>query len=219
MGGLLWMLAPEIIGLMITPGAVIGCVLLLRSRTPVHNAAAFGGGFLAVYLLVALSAVLGGASDPVATPARVSHVAGLVVGLLFLACGGWILVRKPVGSRGRPKLLTELETAGPRKAFAIGLVLGVLNPNLFIMLSGMTVISSAAVAIGASLVATLILLLAASADFLLPIGAYLIAGDRADHTLAVVEDWMLAHSRTLTLSVLFGFGTLFALRGLVGLLG
>ncbi|WP_278263028.1 GAP family protein [Nocardia sp. AG03] len=219
MGGLLLLLVPEIVGLMITPGAVIGCVLLLRSCFPVRNAAAFGAGFLVVYLLVALSAVLGGASDPAATPARVSHGAGLAVGLLFLACGCWMWLRKPRTAAERPRLLTELETAGPRKSFAIGLVLGVLNPNLFIMMSGMSVISSSAVAIGAALVATAALLLAASADFLIPIGAYLIAGDRADRGLAVVEAWMLRNSRTLTLSVLFGFGALFTVRGVVDLWG
>lgn len=220
MGGLLLLLVPEIVGLMITPGAVVGCVLLLRSKFPVRNASAFGGGFLVVYLLVALSAVLGGASDPGSTPAEVSHSAGLVVGLLFLAGGCWVLLRKPVARRtGRPRLLTELETAGPRKAFAIGLVLGILNPNVFIMLSGMSIVSSASVSIGASLVATLVLLIAAAADFLIPIGAYLIGGERTERGLVAVETWMLRHSRELTLGVLFGFGALFTIRGAVALLG
>ncbi|MFE3542920.1 GAP family protein [Nocardia sp. NPDC059177] len=219
MGGLLVMLIPEILGLMITPGAVIGTVLLLRSREPVRNAAMFGAGFLVVYFLVALAAVLGGASDPAATSARSSAWAGLSVGLLFLAGGGWLLYRKPRPTAERPKLLAELDSAGPRKAFALGVVLGVLNPNLFIMLAGMSAISSAAVGIGAALLATLVLLVAAVADFLIPIAAFVLAGDRAERGLAVLEKWMLAHSRTLTLSVLFGFGTLFALRGILDLAG
>ncbi|MEV0332222.1 GAP family protein [Nocardia sp. NPDC050717] len=217
MGGLLVLLLPEILGLMITPGAVIGCVLLLRSREPVRNASMFGAGFLVVYFLVAVAAVLGGASDPAATSARSSAYAGLVVGVLFLAGGCWLLLRKPRKAAERPRLLAELDAAGPRKAFALGLVLGMVNPNLFIMLSGMSVISSSAVSVGAALLATLILLLAAVADFLVPIGVYLAVGPRADQGLATLEKWMLAHSRTLTLSVLFGFGALFTVRGIVDL--
>ncbi|MEV6217230.1 GAP family protein [Nocardia sp. NPDC051833] len=219
MGGLLLLLLPEILGLMITPGAVIGCVLLLRSREPVRNASMLGAGFLVVYFLVALAAVLGGASDPAATSARTSAYAGLIVGLLFLAIGGWLLYRKPRPTAERPKLLAELDSAGPRKAFALGVVLGVFNPNLFIMLAGMSAISSAAVGTGAALVATLVLLVAAVADFIIPIGIFIIVGEHAEHGLAVLEKWMLAHSRALTLSVLFGFGTLFAVRGIVNLAG
>ncbi|MEV0077943.1 GAP family protein [Nocardia neocaledoniensis] len=219
MGGLLIMLLPEIVGLMITPGAVIGCVLLLRSREPVRNASMLGTGFLVVYFLVALAAVLGGASDPAATSARSSAVAGLVVGLLFLAGGCWLLYRKPRKTAERPRLLAELESAGPRKAFALGVVLGVLNPNLFIMLAGMSAISSSAVSVGAALVATVVLLIAAVADFIIPIGVFVVLGERAERGLAALETWMLAHSRALTLAVLFGFGALFAVRGVLDLAG
>ncbi|MFC4125316.1 GAP family protein [Nocardia rhizosphaerae] len=112
-------------------------------------------------------------------------------------------------------LLAELESAGPRKAFALGVVLGVLNPNLFIMLAGMSVISSSAVSVGAALLAILVLLIAAIADFLIPIGLFVVFGARAERRLVALETWMLGHSRALTLGVLLGFGTLFAVRGIV----
>ncbi|MFD6400060.1 GAP family protein [Nocardia sp. NPDC060249] len=144
------LLLPEIVGLMVTPGAVIGRVLLLRSRDPMRNASTFGLGFLVVYSVV---------------------------------------------------------------------VLGVLNPNLFIMMSGMSVIASSAVGLEAALLATVILLVAAVVDFLIPIGIYLAMGERAEHGLAVAQAWMLRHSRVLTLSVLLGFGALFTARGIVNLAG
>ncbi|MFD4461209.1 GAP family protein [Nocardia sp. NPDC058480] len=219
MGGLLVLLLPEIIGLMVTPGAVIGCVLLLRSRDPVRNASMFGLGFLVVYAIIALAACLGGAPDPAATTAHTSHAAGLVVGLIFLGLGAFMLVRPRPQTDEQPRVLAELADAGPRKAFAMGLVLGVLNPNLFIMLSGMSVIASSAVGLAAALLATVILLVAAVADFLIPIGIYLAVGERADQGLAAAQAWMLRNSRLLTLSVLLGFGALFTLRGVVSLAG
>ncbi|MFI6866159.1 GAP family protein [Nocardia sp. NPDC050406] len=217
MGELLVRLLPELVGLLITPGAVIGCVLLLHSRRPIPNAAALGGGFLAVYAMVAISALLGGASEPESTPSEVTHGTGLVVGLLFLAIGCWMAVRRPGPVAERPRLLRELETAGPRKAFVIGIALGVINPNLFIMMAGMSAISSSDVGVAAALFATLLLLIAASLDFLIPMGIYAALGERARTGLDTAQDWMLRHSRALSLGVLFGFGALFTVRGLVDL--
>ncbi|NUS95673.1 MAG: hypothetical protein HOQ36_25235, partial [Nocardia sp.] len=141
-------------------------------------------------------------------------------GILFLLTGLWILVRKPVRRRVEepPKLLAELQAAGPRRAFAIGIVLAVLNPNLFLMISAMTAISSSATGTGTALVATLALLIAAAIDFLVPIGVYLLLGDRAEQWLDTLQSWMVRHTRALSLAVLFGFGALFTVRGLTDLL-
>ncbi|WP_067690451.1 GAP family protein [Nocardia jejuensis] len=217
MGELLLQLLPEMVGLVITPGAVIGCILLLHSRAPIPNAVAFGGGFLVVYTMIAISALLGGASDPDATSKDVSHGAGLVVGLLFLAIGSWMALRKPPAVAKRPRLLQELDTAGPPKAFVIGIALGVINPNLFIMMAAMSSVSSSGVGPGAALLATVLLLVAASLDFLIPVGVFVLLGERARLGLDRAESWMLSHSRALSLAVLFGFGALFTVRGAASL--
>jgi hypothetical protein len=174
MGDLLVVLLPEMFGLIVTPGAIAGCVLLLlRSRSPVPSALAFGGAFVTVYTLIALAAILGGASDPGAVSPDTSHGTGLVVGVLFL---------------------------------------------LFLMISGMSYIAGSPEGPGTALLATLLLLVAASFDFLVPIGVYLALGDRARIWLGALEKWVLRHSRGLSLAVLFGFGALFTARGLVNLL-
>ncbi|WP_336882469.1 GAP family protein [Rhodococcus globerulus] len=218
MDELIVQLLPEVAGLMITPGAIIGCILLLQSRQPVHNAVAFAAGFLVVYVMIAVSALLGGASDPGSTTPETSHGAGLVIGLIFLSIGSWTAVRQPRPVAGRPRLLRELDTAHPPKAFILGVALGAINPNLFLMISGMSIIASSTVGVVAALLATLALLIAAFIDFLIPIGAYLALGERARTGLDAVEAWMLRNSRTLTLFVLFGFGALFTVRGVVDLM-
>ncbi|QNG20231.1 hypothetical protein G4H71_13215 [Rhodococcus triatomae] len=217
MAEVLVQLLPEMLGLVITPGAIIGCILLLHSREPIRNASAFGAGFLVVYVMIAVSALLGGASDPGSTPPETSHGAGLMVGLVFLAVGCWIAGRPPRPDADHPALLRELESAGPRKAFVLGVALGVINPNLFLMISGMSIIASSTVSPTAALVAALLLLIAASLDFLVPIGVYRLLGDRARVGLDRLQAWMLRNSRSLTLAVLFGFGALFTVRGIVDL--
>lgn len=217
MGELIAQLIPEMIGLILTPGAVVGCILLLHTRDAVRTASLFGAGFLVVYVFVAIAALLGGASDPDATEPAVSHWAGLVVGVLFLLAGAWLSRRPRRPADDRPKILAELESAGPRRAFVIGVALGVLNPNLFIMMSGMSIVAASPVGVGGALVGTLLLLIAAALDFAVPIGVYAALGDRARRGLDALEAWMLGHSRALTLAVLFGFGALFTIRGLVNL--
>lgn len=218
MGELLAQLLPEMIGLILTPGAILGCILLLRSQRPAPSAGAFGAGFCLVYVFIAVSALLGGASDPDATTPEVSHGAGLVVGALFLIAAVWLSVRPRRQRAERPKVLRELETAGPRRAFVIGVALGVLNPNLFIMMSGMSIIASSPVGTANALLASLLLLLSASLDFVIPIGVFLAAGERARTALDTAEAWMLGHTRILTLAMLYCFGALFTVRGITNLL-
>ncbi|WP_148222501.1 hypothetical protein [Rhodococcus opacus] len=87
-----------------------------------------------------------------------------------------MLTRKPAPAGVMPKRLTTPETATPRIAFAAALAPGVINPSIFIVLSGMAIISSS-----------------------------------NDHA------WVARHNRALGVAVFFGFGTLFALRGLLAL--
>lgn len=220
MADLLVLLVPEMTGLVVTPGAIAGCILLLHSRRPIQNALAFGGAFLCVYALIAMSALLGGASDPGATSKDVAHGTGLAVGLLFLLAGLWVLVRRPA-TRARnnpPKLLQDLQASGPQRAFVIGIALAVLNPNLFLMMSGMSIISSSDASTWTALEATALLLFAACLDFLVPIGIYYLAGENAQRWLDAMQIWMIRNSRLMSLAVLFGFGALFTARGLVDLL-
>ncbi|MGW1738365.1 GAP family protein [Nocardia sp. NPDC001965] len=220
MSDLLVVLVPEMAGLVITPGAIVGTILLLRSPRPVVDAAMFGAAFVALYTLIAVTALLGGASDPGSTPPAAAHWVGLCVGVLFLVCGVWVWLRRPVKTArpDRPKLLQELAAATPAKAFVIGITLAVLNPNLFLMISGMTAISSSHVGTAAAVAATIALLIAAALDFAVPITVFVVLGQRARDGLDRAEVWMLAHARVLSLTVLFAFGALFTVRGALALL-
>ncbi|MEV0246371.1 GAP family protein [Nocardia sp. NPDC050712] len=218
MGELILLLIPEMIGLVITPAAIVGCVLLLQSRRPLANAASFGAAFVLVYSQVGIAALLGGASDPGSTSKTVAHWAGLGVGLVFLAFGARAALHRPPADAPPPKLLTQLESAGPRRAFTAGLVLAIVNPNLVIMMSGMSLIASSQSSRGTALVATVLLLLAAALDFLIPMAIYLVLGERARRGLESAKRWMLRNNRSMTIAVLLGFGVLFTARGIADLI-
>ncbi|MEV0355158.1 GAP family protein [Nocardia sp. NPDC050697] len=218
MGGLLVSLIPELIGLVVTPGAIAGCVLLLLSRRGVRAALAFGAAFVLVYAQVAVTALLAGAGGPAATTQTVAHIAGLVVGVGFLAAAGLLAARRRRPREGEPRWIEELESATVRRAFVAGLALAILNPNLAIMMAGMTIIASSDAGAGAAALGAVALLVAAALDFAVPIAVFLAAGPAARNALERAKDWMLAHDRALSIAVLTGFGVLFTVRGLTALL-
>ncbi|WFR72554.1 GAP family protein [Prescottella defluvii] len=113
--------------------------------------------------------------------------------------------------------MQQLTNAKPRGAFVMGAALSIVNPNLAIMISGMTIIAASDTSVGASVFGTVLLLIAAALDFLVPIGAYMLLGKRAQDGLAGVKKWMIEHDRPLTLAVFFSFGALFVIRNVVAL--
>ncbi|MFC9518612.1 GAP family protein [Nocardiaceae bacterium NPDC056970] len=216
MGELLLQLLPELAGMAVTPAAIAGCVLLLQTKHALANAFAFFGAFMVAYTAIGVAALLGGATHGTRSNV-VSHWAGLVVGLVFVAFGVAQLIRRRVPSDTGPEWMQQLTNAKPRGAFVMGAALSIVNPNLAIMISGMTVIAASDTSVGSAVFGTVLLLLAAALDFLVPIGVYLAFGDRAKAILAAVRDWMLSHERPLTLTVFFGFGALFVVRNVVAL--
>ncbi len=96
----------------------MGCVLLLQSHRPIANPSAFGAAFLLVYTQIALAALLGGAGDPGSTSKQASHWVGLVIGVLFLAAGIGLVVRRPKAVVDKPRWVAQLENASPRRAFS-----------------------------------------------------------------------------------------------------
>ncbi|MFI5428572.1 GAP family protein [Aeromicrobium sp. UC242_57] len=214
MGALISALLPEIVGLIITPAAVVGAVLLLESRGGVRAAASFGAGFLVLYAVITLAAIIGGAANPGAQDDDVSAAIGIAVGCVFLAVGGLQLLRRPRPDAPPPGWIRHLDQAGPAVAFVIGVVMALVNPNLLILLSGIGVIASSDQSSLVSLVGLVALFVAAMLDFIVPIGLYVVLGDRARTALVHVKQWMLRHNRALSIAVLLGFGVLFLGRGL-----
>ncbi|MCL2535271.1 MAG: GAP family protein [Nocardiaceae bacterium] len=217
MGELILQLLPELAGMAVTPAAIAGCVLLLQTKRALANAFAFFAAFMIAYTAIGAAALLGGATHDTRSGAA-SHWAGLAVGLIFVAFGVAQLVRKRVPSDTGPEWMQQLTNAKPRGAFIMGAALSIVNPNLAIMLSGMTIIAAADTTPASAVTGTVLLLFAAALDFLVPIGIYMAFGKRAKDGLASAKKWMIEHDRPISLCVFFGFGALFVIRSLSALL-
>lgn len=212
-------LVPEWIGLILTPAAIAGCILLLQSRHPYGNAVAFAAAFLVLYTVISLVVLaIGGTVEPSEDTATAKGVVGISIGGLFLLIGLVIALHHKQTREGPPHWATMLEQAQPTGAFMAGVVLAIANPNVFLLLSGLGIVADSATDRGHQVAGVVFLLTGVALDFMIPIVLFAVFGQRARGWLDAGKSWMIAHDRGLTLTILFGFGVLFAGRGIGNLL-
>jgi threonine/homoserine/homoserine lactone efflux protein len=213
-------LVPEWIGLILTPLAVVGSIVLLGTNRSLPNALSFAGAFALNYAILSVIALwVGTVAAADVEEGRARYLVSMVMGLLFLGLGLAVLLRHHIGATGgKPRWAVVLETATPVRAFLGGFALSLINPNVVILLSGLTLIITSGETIGTQVVGALTLVLASMVPFAIPIGIYLIMGERGKELLKGVFTWMIEHDKALTAGTLLLFGALFFGRGLGGLL-
>ena len=214
-------LLPFTLGLAITPIAIAACIAFLSSSRPVPNALAFTAPFAIAYTIIALVflIVTGGSDEPL-VGASTKDALGIALGLLLLL----LALRTYLSGRNRPTraksgLLDRIGTATPRVAFVIGLVLAVLNPNVPILMAGLSTVAAADVPNAERVVGTAELVLGAVSIMLACIVWFVLRRESATRNLARVHAWLSKNEREVNITLLLVFGTLFFLKGLVGLLG
>ncbi len=211
-------LVPELLGLVVTPAAVAGCILLLQTKRPIANSCAFGAGFMTVYVLLGVAALLGGGGAGAGSNDALRNWASAIVGGLFLVGALAIVLRRPPVVPREPRWVAMLEGCSTREAAMTGLVMAVVNPNVAILLSGFTIVMTAGADAPVQVGGVALLLAACLVDFLVPIGCYVLLGELAESMLSRAKSWMIAHNRALSIAVLLIFGVLFFGRGIAGLL-
>jgi threonine/homoserine/homoserine lactone efflux protein len=215
-------LIPEWIGLILTPLAVVGSIVLLGTDRSLANALSFAGAFALNYVILSAIVLWVGSLATSAQEAEAGvarYVVSMLMGLLFLGIGLAVLLRHHVGATGgKPRWAVVLETATPVRAFLGGFALSLINPNVVILLSGLTLIITSGETIGSQAIGALTLVLASLIPFAVPIGIFLIMGERGKEMLKRVFTWMIEHEKALTAGTLLLFGALFFGRGLDGLL-
>ena len=209
-----------------SPVALLATLAVLTSRRGRANGAAFVSGFVLGQSAAFLAAVLVGSAATADRPRGNEELAAgleLAFGLGLLALA-WPERRSAGrGSTAEPsrteRLLGRLKGLRPGTAFSVGALLGVGGVKRL----SITIVAGATVGIAGLLPvedALLGLLYVAIAAVLvwLPVGVYLVAGERADRWMSESEAWILANERRLTyLSTLF-FGLLLTSDALFRLL-
>jgi hypothetical protein len=221
MAGMIVELLPSMFGLAITPTAIALCILFLSSKRPLANATAFAAPFAILYSLFAivmLSAAAG--SDEPLLDKTAKELIGLGIGLFLLAFAAFQDVRghRPQRQIRKAGMLDRVEEARPLMALGIGFVVAFLNPNLPILIAGLATAAAAEVSQADRTIGAVLLVVAAETGMIVPILWYAAMPLKASPGLAKVRAWLSEHERTLNIAVLLVFGTIFTLKGLVGLL-
>lgn len=219
MESLLWELVPFGLGLAVTPAAIAAGILMLGSKRPVANDVAFASPFVVAYALIsgAVLVASGASSEPLVDDHGKS-VAALVVGLvlLVLAVAGVVRHRRK-GTPHKASLLARIDSATPAAAAGIGAVLAVLNPNVAILLGGLSAIVAADVSGADQVVAAGFLVVASVMGIVVPLLWYLLRPARARRGLQKIRSWLGHHEHALNVGVLAVFGVVFTIKGLQGL--
>lgn len=209
---------PLALGILASPIAVIPAILFLLGPRPTATCVAFllgwTGGLAAVTGVAILFA--DGIDGGTGKPAWLSWLR-IVVGALLLVYGLLTWLRRNAKSEP-PKWLTGISELAPGRAAVLGLGLSAVNPKvaLLCLSAGLTIGMEGASA-GQELVAFLLFLAIGSVEVLLPLGAFLMAGDRATVPLQRVRTWLEDHGTNVVVVVVIVIGAALVVNGVQGL--
>ena len=198
------------VGVAVSPVPIAAVIVMLFTPRARTNAPSFMAGWIIGLLLVGSIVLLipgleADGSDP-------STTAGVINGLLgiLLLGAGWAAWRKrpgPSETAEAPKWMAAIDGFGIGKSFGMGFVLSALNPkNLMLVLAAAVTISSAGLSTGQEFGTLIVFTLIAASTVAVPVIGYLIAGDRADTTLANAKDWLIQNNTVVMAVLLLIFG-------------
>ncbi|MER7604781.1 GAP family protein [Nocardioides sp. NPDC127503] len=224
-------LLPEMVGLAVTPAAIVACLLLLGSSYPFRNVVALAVPFLAVYGVLSIIALVAGRAADAASgdPSTTRGWMSVVAGGIFLTVAAMSWLRRPAGrpaarathraTTAEPGWVSQLRDPSVRLVLVAGLLLAIVNPNVAILASGLGIVVTADVGLGAQVVGIALLLAASMIDFIVPVLVFVAAGERGRGWLRSATRWLLAHNHVIGIVVLVAFGVLFVGRGLGQVIG
>lgn len=198
------------VGVAVSPVPIAAVIVMLFTPKARTNAPSFMAGWI-VGLLVVGSIVLlipglevdGG--DPSATTGVVKGLLGVL--LIGAGWGAWRKRPGPNETASAPPWMAAIDDFGVGKSFGMGFVLSALNPkNLLLVVAAAVAISTGGLSTGQEVGALVVFTLIAASTVAIPVIAYLIAGDRADATLASAKDWLIQNNSVVMAVLLLIFG-------------
>jgi threonine/homoserine/homoserine lactone efflux protein len=190
---------------------IVALVLMLVSRRGRSNGLAFVVGWVVGILLVGMIVVLvtGAATgDSGPTPSWVGWVE-IALGLLLLLVGlkQWRGRPRDGSETAIPTWMAAIDDFTPVKAFGIAFALSALNPkNLLLVVAGAAAIATATTDTSDRIVAMVIFTVVASLGVAIPLGIYLMMGERAADVLGSIKTWMISHNAVIMAVLLLVIG-------------
>ena len=224
MGNAISLILPYAVGVAISPVPIIAVILVLFSSRARINGPCFLAGWIVGVGVVSVVAYLVSDAANVATDSGASdssHTIKLVLGLLFLflAVKQWRSRPQPgQPTAAPPKWMASIDTLSPPKAGGLALLLSAVNPKNLVLSIGAGVSVAQSGASGGDAAAGLIaFIVLASASIAVPVIAYLVGGDKAEHMLEGWKGWLGENDATVMAVLFVVFGFVLVSQGLGGL--
>jgi sulfite exporter TauE/SafE len=211
-------LIPLALVVALSPLSIIPAVLVLSTPRPRPTGLAFMIGWLfglavLTQIFVEVSSLLGGGLDK--PPPWASWVR-IVAGAALIAFGlyKWSTRKR---SEHSPKWMSSFAKITPARAATTAVVLVFVNPKVLFMCAaaGLAIGTEGLGRTGATLGVVYYVAIAAS-TVALPILAYVVSGDRLDHALVRLKEWMEAQHATLVAAILVVLGVMVLYKGIRG---
>lgn len=205
---------PLALGILASPIAIIPAILLLLGPRPTSTCVAFLFGWSGGLAVVTGAAILFADSIDAGTgtPTWLSWLR-ITVGVLLLVYSLVTWLRRDAATEP-PKWLTGITELAPARAAVLGIGLSALNPKVVLLcLSAGLTIGMAGTTAGQEMVAFLLFLLIGSVEVLLPLGAFLVAGDRATAPLQRVKAWLQDNGTKVVVVVVAVIGLVLVING------
>jgi hypothetical protein len=216
-------LLPTAIGIALSPLPIAAVILMLFSSRARVNGLVFIAGWVGGLVAVGAAVLVlgGGSSGSSEDPSAASLWLKVALGtaLIVLGLRDWRSRPDADAEPAVPKWMESIDAFAPWKALGLGVLLSGVNPkNLALNVAGVTVIAQADLTHAAEWLAFAVFVLLASLTVIAPVAYYVVAGARAEATLAALKTWLLRHNAAVIGVVLLLFGVKLLAEGLQGLL-
>lgn len=217
---------PYVLGLIAGPIPVIAVIFVLMSPGGRGRALLFVLAWIATVTAVATAVGMvagGGGSSPGESPAWVGWVQLLLGVLLVLAALKTLRdhLSRPAGAEPEPpSWMAAIDTMGTGKVMGLGGLLAVANPkSLAMVLGGGAAVAAFDLGLAGTLTAAAVFAALGSLGLLAPVAAVALSGPGGTQKLRRARTWLVDNNDTVTMTVLFVFGGVFAAKGSEALLG
>jgi threonine/homoserine/homoserine lactone efflux protein len=191
------------VGVALSPVPIIAVVLMLGTARARSNGPAFLLGWvlgLAVVGAIVLVVASGANASEQGEPATWVGVLKLVLGLLLLlvALRQWRGRPREGTAATMPKWMRTIDRFTPGRSLAVATALSAVNPkNLLLTVGAATAIAQTGVGTGKQAVALAVFVIVATLGPGIPVAIYFALGERAEHILDDLEDWMAANNAAI----------------------
>ncbi len=205
------------LGIAISPIPIAALILTLLSMHPRTNSIAFTAGWVSGIGFVATIAVVTPLFDAGDDPSDRRGWIRLTIGVILVlaALRRWRTRPGPDDEPPTPPLMRAIDGVGMFGVLGIGFALAAFNPkDMLLAAAGGAEIGSADLPGATTVVALSIFTTIAASTAIIPVGTYLIAGERLEKRLHRSREWLIRHNPTVAAIVLVAVGALFITEGI-----